>query len=140
MSRPEPTSRFLGYHGQNVTVYHLLVRLTREKRAKRPTGHLAISDVYERARWDEPVSTSGVPYKLPNEHRAYYSRLIQHCEPDLAGVFRTRPSVADQTGQRGKPDHLLLFEDEAAADDGWLTEAAEIVQDLDLDLDLASGN
>lgn len=137
MSRPEPTTRFLAFHRQNTTIYHLLVKLIRERRSRRTgnLGHFGIAHVYERLRWDEPVTTTGVPYKLANEHRAYYSRLIEHCEPDLAGMFKTRPSVADEIGRRGRPDHLLLFKDEAARDDGWLDEAAQVVERSMMPLD-----
>lgn len=128
-NRPSITDRFLRFHRDNPTVYRQIVRFTHEARQSRRSGPLSVALIYERLRWEEYVSTTGDPYRLSNDHRAFYGRLVMHCEPRFIDVFRTRPSVADQTGQRAHPDHLLLFEDEAAADDGWLIEAAKIVQE-----------
>ncbi len=128
-NRPSITDRFLRFHRDNPTVYRQIVRFTHEARQSRRSGPLSVALIYERLRWEEYITTTGDPYRLSNDHRAFYGRLVMHCESGLGDVFRTRPSVADQTGQRGLSDHLVLFEDEAAADDAWLTEATKIVQD-----------
>jgi hypothetical protein len=125
--RPQMTTRFLRFNRDNPTVYGKLVRFTRQASAKRRP--LSIALVYERLRWEEYVTTTGNPYRLSNSYRAYYARLIMHAEQGLDGVFQLRPSAADQAGHLVHPDHLLLFQDEAARDDGWLDEAAQVVKE-----------
>jgi hypothetical protein len=40
------------------------------------------------------ISTTG-DFKLNNNYRAHYARLIMHQEPDLDGIFELRRSKAD---------------------------------------------
>jgi hypothetical protein len=126
-NRSNITDQFLRLHRENPTVYRQIVRFSHEARQSRRSGPLSIALVYERLRWEEYLSTTGDPYRLANAHRAFYVRVVMHCEPVLAGAFRTAPSVADELGRRGHPDQLM-FENEAACDDGWLDEAAQIVE------------
>jgi hypothetical protein len=42
------------------------------------------------------LSTRGDEFKLNNDYRAPYARLIMRREPDLDGLFETRRSIADE--------------------------------------------
>ena len=52
--------------------------------------------LFELLRWDHMMQTDGdEPFKLNNNYRAYYARLIEKHEPDLRGVYTMRKSVSD---------------------------------------------
>lgn len=120
-------SRFLTFHIENLHVYHAIVALAREYRARRgPYAKIGIDLLIARLRWDVVVNTSGDPYRLANEHRAFYARLVMHREPDLRGVFDTRPSEADFA--EPNPDWLTLWA-EAEQDSTWLDYAGRVLDD-----------
>lgn len=83
--------RFIRYHEANPTVYKRLVRMARELKA-RGVNHYGMAALYEVLRYEALVTTDtdALPFKLSNNHRAYYSRLIHKQEPDLNGFFRLR--------------------------------------------------
>lgn len=126
MSRSKATEQFLKFHAENPHVYYVLVRLARE--ALEMWGAVGINAILERARWEPGLQTTGEPFKLNENHAAFYSRLIMHLNPDLAGVFTLRQSVADDPGYHSDPDQAVLWE-EAHSDDSWLGEAARAVED-----------
>lgn len=82
--------RFERFHSDNPQVYEALIHEGRELLAR---GHrkFNISLIYERVRWHVYMRTfdDQLDYKLPNNHRAYYARLIMRQEPDFEGVFNT---------------------------------------------------
>jgi hypothetical protein len=52
--------------------------------------------LYEVLRWNYYMSVDSVEeYKLSNDFRACYARLIMEQDPDLNGIFNTRGSIAD---------------------------------------------
>ena len=65
----------------------MLVALTRAWIARKGTSRLGIAMVYERARWDVALQTAGDSWRLPNNHRAFYARLIMEQEPDLSDAY-----------------------------------------------------
>lgn len=84
------------FHAENPHVYEVLVRLAREWVARFGSHKLGIATLYERARWEISLATNTPDYRLNNNFRAYYARLIMLSEPDLAGLFDLRASKADQ--------------------------------------------
>jgi hypothetical protein len=88
-------ARFEEFHRQNSHVYRTLVRLAREWVNTTGNRKLGISALYERARWQLAIETSDADYRLNNSYRAYFARLIERQEPDLADLFETRASAAD---------------------------------------------
>lgn len=87
--------RFDQFHEQNPEVYRVLVRLAREWIRRTGRRHLGIGALTERARWDIAIATNDPDYKINNNFRAFYARLIELQEPDLRGLFKFRPSEAD---------------------------------------------
>jgi hypothetical protein len=81
---------FWEFHHRNPIVYNGLVRLARKWRERRGTEKLGIGMLFEVLRWDLAISTEGDAFKLNNNYRSYYARLIMTREPDLEGVFETR--------------------------------------------------
>ena len=87
--------RFAVFHHKSPEVYSTLVAVARQWVAATGRRRLGIATLYERARWELAVSTSDPDFKLNNSYRAYYARLIMIREPDLADLFETRKSEAD---------------------------------------------
>jgi hypothetical protein len=80
---------FVIFHHQNPWVYDVLVSYAYEDVAE---GHkrLSISRIWERLR-ARPLETEAKDYKLNNNYRSHYVRMIQENEPALAEMFHTRP-------------------------------------------------
>lgn len=93
---PSVAERFREFHRDNGHVYAVLVGLTREYVRRTGRRRVGIAAVFERARWELSIQTTESP-ALNNSYRAHYARLIMAQEPDLADVFETRTSAADQT-------------------------------------------
>lgn len=88
--------KFTEFHAENPHVYHVLVNLARGWMVKTGSDKVGIGALYERARWEIAMSTNNADFKLNNNFRAFYARLIMANEPDLAGVFDLRSSEADE--------------------------------------------
>ena len=80
---------FLVFHRANPHVYDELVALTRQARQSGLT-RIGIGMLFEVLRWNFALRTGGDEFKLNNNHRSYYARLIMLREPDLVGIFETR--------------------------------------------------
>lgn len=87
--------RFEMFHAQNPHVYKLLVDLARQVKARGFTKY-SINSLFERARWHYMFETTGDVFKLNNNYRSRYTRLMQQ-EPDLAGMFATSTLLAAWT-------------------------------------------
>lgn len=82
-------AEFRQFHEANPEVYCELVRLARrlQKSGQETYG---IAGLFEVLRYDRYLSTDGKPFKLSNNLRSRYARLIMEQEADLATFFRTR--------------------------------------------------
>src|ERR1041385_8331799 len=102
--------KFDHFHAANPHIYDMLVELSRKMKAKKTMKQWSVYAAYELVRYQwNPHTRSFDDYKLPNEYRPYYSRLIMEQEKDLAGFFRTK---GDQTQSDEETMPLLaLFED-----------------------------
>ena len=101
---PEPKevgiyARFLKFHANNPEVYNNLVRLAREFRSQsfNLNRKMSISMLIEVLRWNYfiEVDQGEEEFKLSNDFRAPYARLIMQQEQDLTDAFNTRTSVVD---------------------------------------------
>jgi hypothetical protein len=81
--------KFEEYHAQNPQVLKALIRLTDQAVAN---GHkrLGIELIYNVLRWETMISTMGDEYKLNNNYKSRYARLIEEVRPDLEGIFNKR--------------------------------------------------
>jgi hypothetical protein len=100
---PEPKevsiyARFLKFHHNNPEVYNNLVRLAREFRMGINSNRkMGIAMLFEVLRWNYylNVAFGEEEFKLSNDFRAPYARMIMLREPDLADAFNTKTSVVD---------------------------------------------
>lgn len=88
--------KFVRFHEDNPHVYMTLRRLAREWVSRTGRRKLGIGALFERARWDIAIATNDPEFRLNNNFRAFYARLLMRQEPDLDGLFELRPSLADQ--------------------------------------------
>jgi len=86
---------FEKYCEDNPQVLVVLERFTWEAFAHGHT-HIGIDFVHARARWYTSIETTGDDFKLSNNFRPYYARLIMQRHPELRGVFRLRKAAADK--------------------------------------------
>jgi hypothetical protein len=83
--------RFTRFHELNPVVYRNLVALARQLVGR---GHqkLGIGMLFEILRWKYLMETTdpNSEYRLSNDYRSRYARLIMEREKDLCGCFNTR--------------------------------------------------
>jgi hypothetical protein len=89
MSTPQQLyNEWLVYHRANPRVYELICGYA-AMAIKAGHRQYAIATIWERIRWEYTVITSDIHFKMPNNHRAYYSRLWLKDHPQYVGFFRT---------------------------------------------------
>ena len=86
--------RFEAFHAKNPRVYELLVFFAKACLKKNKT--LGIGAIWERLRWEIYMETVGEEaFKLSNDFRSRYARLIMEQEPELEGFFDLRELRSD---------------------------------------------
>jgi len=85
---------FETFHRDNPHVYTKLVSMTWSLVTR---GHrrIGMGMLFEVLRWDWMMQTEGDTFKLNNNYRAFYARLLEANNPSLRGVFTKRASQAD---------------------------------------------
>lgn len=89
------TEKFELFHQLNPHIYDLLVQLSRQWIRDTGRPKLGVAQLWERMRWDLAVRSSATDFRLNNDYKAYYARLIMKRESDLADLFDLRKSEAD---------------------------------------------
>jgi hypothetical protein len=82
--------QFDRYCRENPHVLSVLTGLARQWRAAHPGKRVGIDAIFGAARWSVMMTTSDTEYKLRNDFKPFYARLIMHRHADLAGVFELR--------------------------------------------------
>lgn len=80
--------QFDAFHGANPHVYSALRSLARELK-RRGAKKAGIGQLFEVLRWQYALQTQGSEYRLNNNYRSFYARLLNQ-EPELRGMFETR--------------------------------------------------
>lgn len=112
LDEPEPDDsiqrEFLDFHGQNPHVYKFLVHYTSQAvREMKKRGiadpQYSISAVIERVRWHVNFEVKGYPdFKINNDYRSRYARMIMKTVPKLRGVFTLRKIGSKSTPEQNK--------------------------------------
>lgn len=83
--------QFFKFHHEHPNVYKQLVNLAYQWK---DAGHqqLGIATLFEKLRWEWHVGTirDSSGFKLNNNYRAFYARLIMDENPELRGMFNLR--------------------------------------------------
>lgn len=85
---------FWQFHTDNPHVYAKLREIALDAFRRRGSRKWGIAALFERLRWLSEFETVGDLYKLNNNHRAFYARMLMKQEPILQGFFSVRESVA----------------------------------------------
>lgn len=85
--------QFKAFHNANPGVYQALRRLALEA-VENKWRRGSISLLYERLRWLYAVQTQGSQYKLNNNWRAFYARMLMDNEEQLSDWFDVRTQKA----------------------------------------------
>lgn len=90
-TRPERLEAFREFHKKNPNVYYDLVKLARQAKAR---GHskLSIELLFNVLRWEHMINTDdpSSEFKLNNNYKSFYSRMIMFNIPELSEMFDTR--------------------------------------------------
>jgi len=90
-------ARFQEFHAANPHVYSTLVFQCKAYRNRHPGKQLGIATLWENLRWDYLMTTDAEEdFKLNNNHKAHYSRMIMANEPSLADIFAVREMQSDE--------------------------------------------
>lgn len=82
-------SAFRQYHDRHPEVWRYLVRLVGQLQ-RRGRDRYGIAALWERLRWHFSIERGEEEFKLNNNHKAYYARLLMARYPQYAGFFQTR--------------------------------------------------
>ena len=88
------TANFLDFHARNPHVYKTLAFKAKIYRSRNPIAKLGIATLWENMRWDYLMSTDYQDFKLNNNYRSHYARLLMSQNPELSGMFETRERKA----------------------------------------------
>lgn len=80
---------FLAFHMDNPHVYEEVKKIALDL-LRSGRDFYGIGAIFEIVRYHRAMTTNDPIFKLCNNHRAFYSRLLMRQEPELAGFFRTK--------------------------------------------------
>jgi len=91
---PEAEASFAAFDAAHPEVWAMFERFTFEA-IRRGYSHHSADAVMHRVRWETSANANGKPFKVNNNHVAFYARSFHRKHPLHAGFFRTRKSKAD---------------------------------------------
>lgn len=80
--------KWWAWHKKNPHVWELFQKFTFQA-INAGRGHYSVNAIFERIRWHTDIETQGDPFKISNNHRAYYARYFHVMYPEHDGFFRT---------------------------------------------------
>ena len=95
-------SKFYEYHKANPQVADWFLRAAQSMQKKEDRKRYGIGALTEQIRWDiriGVIKTEG--FRISNDIRACYARLIIMRDPSLCGLFSLKPSAADSLAVDG---------------------------------------
>ena len=81
--------QFWQFHRENPKVYEYLKQLSLELRMRGVQSY-SINSLFEVLRWKKALATDNDDFKLNNNFRSRYARLLMKEEPELEGFFEVR--------------------------------------------------
>ena len=82
--------QFAAFHKANPDVYTQLHKYALDARAA-GRGRIGIAMLIERFRWYTYTETTDPEFKVANNHKPYYARLLMRNDPRLADLFVLHP-------------------------------------------------
>lgn len=85
---------FIAFHDANPDVYAAMCHFARQWR-RSGRQRIGVDMLLGRVRWEMSIVTHRVDeFKISNDHKPFYARLIMYQEPDLDGVFVLKKAEA----------------------------------------------
>lgn len=85
------------FHEANPHVYEAIASIAKGmKQSGWKRG--SVYQIFERLRWLHAIRTQGSVYKLNNNYRPFYARLVMEREPELQGFFELRVQRSEYQG------------------------------------------
>lgn len=94
-SLPTNAVEFLKFHKENPAVWALYKKFAYEAHQ---AGHIRLSSeiILNRVRWETTIATNDKQFKINNNHKPFYARMLMHKEQFyFENFFAMRQSVAD---------------------------------------------
>lgn len=88
---PHVVTKFLHFHALNPHILDLFLRYARQAKASGRKRY-GIACVTERVRWHVSVETQGDDFKINNNLKSCYARLMMSMDPNLIDLFQVRRS------------------------------------------------
>ena len=82
-------SKFQKFHKENPRVFDELVKLTKQAHT-RGRKKIGIGMLFEVIRWNMLIHTTDPEFKMNNNYRSRYARLIMDTYPEFEGIFDVR--------------------------------------------------
>ena len=87
--KPNHFKKAIQFHQENPKVYDLVKRFATEaKNGNRQRFGIAM--IWERMRWYVAFETNDKTYKLNNNHKAFYARMLMIDDSYFIGVFKRK--------------------------------------------------
>jgi hypothetical protein len=86
---PRIVKNFWEYHAANPHVWDLLVKYAKQIKSA-GLRRYGVGAIFERIRWHLNVETKGDEFKLNNNYRSCYARLLVLRHPEFKDFFSTR--------------------------------------------------
>jgi len=80
--------KWWAWHKKNPHVWDLFQKFTFQA-INAGRSRYSVNAIFERIRWHTDIETQGDPFKISNNHRAYYARYFHVMYPKHDGFFRT---------------------------------------------------
>lgn len=94
---PEIVKRFYGFHERNPRVYDAIKKKAKKIINKKPNRVISFSLIYETARYELFVQNDEEEvFKMSNDFRAGYLRLLLNEFPMYQPLIKTRDSIFDE--------------------------------------------
>lgn len=86
---------FEKFHAENPHIFDLFKKFAVYVRSKGYRNYSA-KVIFERIRWHVNVETSDKEFKINNNYKAYYTRLLEDVDPRFVGFFRKRQTNGER--------------------------------------------
>lgn len=90
--KPHIFKSFWKFHTENPQVYELVKRFALEAKAS-GRERFGIGMIWERMRWFTTIETNDDKFRLCNNHRSCYARLLMLDDPSFQSFFSRKTSV-----------------------------------------------
>lgn len=90
--KPHIVNNFIIYHDENPKIYELFKKYSYQLKLLGKT-YYGVGAIFERIRWHVEVETIGDEFKINNNYRSCYARLLMIEDSNFEGFFQLRKTA-----------------------------------------------